>query len=266
MIVENKNNYEVVKYNSINEFYDYICNTPFNYAFRWAKHSSVENNKKFTGTKSFKEAVEIMKNGWEDMSKKLTQKLNVVSKDIVFTTKKKSVYDVVGYQASVPRYLQGIPTNMIRTINAPVKQKAITIVKSIDYNCGTTTEIIIEESIKALTVVKKIEAQGIRVNLDICIGALKDKNFSLRIRVKNANERLNISKLAFVMVHPSMLRRLMFRWIEVYPNITKSFVGNYGYPSSTKQLLSILEENEYLLPAFIKCKVEELKGFEDLLK
>ena len=149
MIVENKNNYEVVKYNSINEFYDYICNTPFNYAFRWAKHSSVENGEKFTGTKSFEEAVEIMKNGWEDMSKKLTQKLNVVSKDVVFTTKKKSIYDVVGYQANVPRYLQGIPTNMIRTINAPAKQKAITIVKSIGYNCGTTTETIIEESIKA---------------------------------------------------------------------------------------------------------------------
>lgn len=264
---ENKNKFEIVKYNSINEFYNYICNTPFNDAFRWAQHLSVEEGKDFTGTNNFDEAVNLMKTGWEDMSKRLTKRLNVVCKDVSVITRKKSVYDVVGYQANVPRYLQGIPTNMVRNVNVPIKQKTVTVVKSIDYSANVKTDAIIEESIKALAVVKKIEAQGIRVNLDICIGTVsRNDKFVLRIRVKNANERLNVSKLAFVMVHPSMLRRLIFRWIEVYPNISRNFVGNYGCPSKTEQLLEILDDNEYLLPAFIKNDINQITGFDDLLK
>lgn len=272
MIIESKNNFEIIKYDSINEFYDYICETPLNKAFKNAKLSSTIDDEKFTGTKSFDEAVNLMKNGWEDMSKKLTQKLNVICKDTTIVTKKKSVYDVVGYQANVPRYLQGIPTNMVRTINTPAKQKAITIIKSIDYSANIPSSIIIEESIKALAIVKKIEAQGTRVNLDICVGSLslnkkENNNFLLKIRVKNANERLNISKLAFVLVHPSMLRRLVFRWIEVYPKISKYFISNYGAPAKKEQLLNMLGKNEYLIPALmLTTRIEEVKGFEDLLK
>ena len=266
MLVEQKeNNTEVIKYDSLSEFYKYICDTPFNEVFRWEKHASVEGNKYFTQTENFEEAVDLMKNGWTDMAKKLTQKLKVESSSDCVMTKRKTVYDVVGYQCSVPRYLQGVPTSMVRTKNVPVKQKVITLVKSIDYSASVTTEQIMEESVKALRIIKKLEAQGYKINLDICLGTKeRDANFFVRVRIKNASERLNISKLAFPLVHPSMLRRLMFRWIEVYPKITKSFVDGYGRSATSTDIRSMMKQNEYLLPNLIAKDVESIKTLDDL--
>lgn len=265
MLVEQIKGIETISYNSLSDFYQYICDTPFNAAFRWEKHDSVNSDYYFTQTNSFEEATELFKNGWSDMSQKLTQKLKVKESETAVMTKRRNVYDVVGYQCSVPRYLQGVPTSMVRTVNQPVKQKVITLVKSIDYNGGTETSEIVEESIKALQIVKKLEAQGYKINLDIILGtAKKSYSFMVRVRIKSANERLNISKLAFPLVHPSMLRRLMFRWIEVYPKITKDFVGGYGRPSTAAQCRSILKPNEYLLPNFIRKDISKINGIDDL--
>src|SRR5699024_11437952 len=66
-----------------------------------------------------------------------------------------------------------------------------------------------------------------------------------------SNEKLNISKLAFPLVNPSMLRRLFFRFIEVYPNVTNSFVCGYGRPADSDEIRKIFK-NEYLLPNFIR--------------
>lgn len=72
------NKTEVIEYNSLHEFYKYLIHTPFNDAFCWAKHSSVDGDYYFTKTRDFSEAVELFKNGWSDMATKLVQKLKVI--------------------------------------------------------------------------------------------------------------------------------------------------------------------------------------------
>lgn len=261
-IIEN-NKTEIIEYDSLKEFYDYLCKTPFNDAFRWASHSSVEGTERFTKTKNFDEAVELFKNGWSDMATKLVQKLKVIESKTEPTMKPRNTLGVCGYQAIVPLYLQGVPNNMVNKKMVPVKQKVITLNKSIDYSCGVSADQIIEESIKAMQIIKKLEAQGYRCNLNIVLGSSQTKKFVVKIRIKSANEKMNISKLAFPLVHPSMLRRLFFRFIEVYPNITKDFVHGYGYPSTSSELRKLFE-GEYLLPNFIKKDVNKITGIEDL--
>ena len=229
------------EFSSMNEFYNYICNTPINDVFRWEQlESSSKDSKNWHGTKSFDEAVELMKNGYEDMAKKLEKKLNVETKQIAMKTSIRSQYDVAGFQCSVPRYLQGIPTNMINQKKVVKKQPVVTLNKNISYSAYTTPEQIIEYSTKALAIVKKIEAQGVRVNLNLIHGMethnRTDKTV-VKIRLKSANERMNISKLAFPLVHPSMLRRLLFRFIETSPLIkNKMFTMGYGKPMDEKDL------------------------------
>ena len=139
---------------------------------------------------------------------------------------------------------------MVRSVNVPVKSKVITLVKSIGYSFQVSADTIIDESVKALKIVKKLEAQGYKINLDIAVGSTtRDKKFIVRARIKKANERLNVSKLAFPLVHPSMLRRLYFRWVEVYPEVTRSFVHGYGKPIHADELKSVVGKNEYVLPA-----------------
>lgn len=252
----------VVEFKSIEEFYKYLCDTPFNDVFRWCRHSSVDSGYSFTQTYSFEEAASLLKNGWDDMAKKLTEKLKAKQTDVVYGKKQKTVYDVCGYQASVPRYLQGIPTNMVNKINIPVKQKVITVNKQINYRASVKAEQIVEESVKALQIVKKLEAQGLRVNLNVvAANSAGGQKLILKIRIKNANERLNISKLAFCLVHPSMLRRMNFRFIEVYPKTNDSFTIGYGVPMQVVEFKNECE-GEYIIPPFVKCNVETLKDME----
>lgn len=255
---------ESIEYDSLQEFYKYICDTPFNEAFRWEKHSSVTGNEYFTKTKDFNEAVELFKSGWSDMAGKLVQKLKVIESKTVPMVKPRSKLDVCGYQAIVPLYLQGVPNNMVNKKMVPVKQKVITLNKSIDYSADVSTNQIIEESIKAMQIIKKLEAQGFRCNLNIVLGSSAGgKQFLMKVRIKSANEKLNVSKLAFPLVHPSMLRRLFFRFMEVYPNVTKSFVHGYGFPATSEQLRKVFK-GEYLLPNFIKKDVNNINGIDDL--
>lgn len=257
---------EVIEFDSLKEFYDYCVTTPFNEAFCWSNHSSVSSSKHFTQTENFQEAVELFKNGWSDMAGKLVQKLKVIENKTQPNMKPKNTLSMQGYQAIVPVYLNNQPNAMLSKKMVPIKQKVVTLNKSIDYNGGVSANQIIEESIKAMQIVKKLESQGLRVNLNIVLGSAAgypEKQFVMKIRIKSANERLNISKLAFPLVHPSMLRRLFFRFVEVYPKFTKAFVGGYGRPATSSEMRTMFK-GEYLLPNFINKDVNKINSISDL--
>lgn len=255
----------IAEFDSIYEFYKYLCDTPFNDAFRWAHHSSVDGFYGFTQTHNFDEAVNLMKDGWTDMAKKLNTKLQVNEKKTAMVNKRKMVNSVAGFQPIVPLYLAGVPTNMVQQKMVPVKQKIINITKSVSYNAGVNTETIIEESVKAMQIVKKLEAMGYRVNLNIAFGALEpDRDLYVKICLKKASEKLNVSKLAFPMVHPSMIRRLFFRYEEVCPDTTKSFVSGYGRPATADQIKKVYGE-EIILPAIFDCDVDQIHSLDDLV-
>ena len=248
----------VREFSSLNDFETYITNTPLNDTFRWAKLASVSGSEEFTGTHSYEQAVEMFKNGWQSKAEELTKKLKVIQNQVIDAQVQKVLFDVVGFQASVPRYLQGIPTNMVNKKLVPIKQKIVTINKDISYNCGVTTEQIVEASIQTLQLVKKIEAQGIRVNLNLIWGVkASGSNEVVKIRLKSANERVNISKLAFPLVHPSMLRRLCFRYLEVAPTITHGYLYGYGSPLDGSQLKTYCKD-EYVLPRLFNGDLSKL--------
>lgn len=250
-------------YSSMEQFYKYICNTPFNSAFRWERHASVENDYSFTQTISFEQAVDLMEHGWTEMSRKLTQKLKATTTPAPLR-KPKNVLSVSGYQPVVPLYLAGVPTNMVDKQLVKVKSKVVTLTKSVNYSCSVNTNTIVEESIKTMQIVKKLEAQGYRCNLNITLGTSNGgTDVYCKICIKRANEKLQVSKIAFPMVHPSMLRRLFFRFIEVHPNVTKGFVGGYGRPIQFEEMRNAFP-NDIILPAIYSTNVDSISSIEDL--
>lgn len=261
-------NCDLVQFDSISEFYDFISTAPENYVFKNAWHlSSKSGSKYFTKTESFEEAVDLMFNGWDEGAQKLTQRLKAVEKGLAPVTKPRPKAGVVGYQAIVPAYLNGSPNSMMGTVRKPVKQPVINVTKMIAYSSGTSADTIIEESLKAMQIVKKLEAQGQRVNLFIIhSGSAHGKQIACRVKIKGANERLNVSKMAFPMCHPSMQRRLMFRFTETYEGVTKGFYDGYGRPSSKWDVEDILPKTEIVIPTFVYKDVSKLQTFEDLRK
>ncbi len=252
-------------FNSLGELYKFITTTPENIVFRNKKIlSSFYGSKEFTRTESFEEAIELMHNGWHEMAKKLEGKLKTSIKNIANKSYRKSVYDVIGGNVSVPRYLQGIPTNMIYQKTITKKQPVITINKAIGYNCNVKQETIVEESIKALKIVREIEATGVRVNLNIFWQTSTYRTTTIfTVRIKNANERLNVSKMAFPLVHPSMLRRIMFRVMETSPIITDmEYDSGYGVSEGGNEAKKNFPKNEIFLPSFILNEEEFIKKLQ----
>lgn len=279
---EIKNNFEIgydeytkaIKYDfmSIDDLYKYISTRKENSEFAGRKLQSFDGREDFTGTKSYEEAISLMKHGSKDISVKLNGVLN--KKEIKQSTNeliKRNVYDVVGFQPSVPRYLQGVPNSMINQKNYMKKVKVVTITKNISYPAFVEQEKIIDESAKILSVVRYLESKGVRVNVNLFFGVYgiyqtKKECMVAKIRVKNANERLNISKLSFVMCHPSMLRRIMFRLLEVCEDAPRGCNRLYGKPFVlSNQMLRFAKENEICFPSLVGEIPELLEQFNNLL-
>lgn len=245
----------LLEFNSISEFSEYISKTPTNESFKNAKlHSNMVWNDNWAGTKTFDEAIELLKNGWSDISEKINKKISI-SKDKLQSDKVfKNVLSVCGYQPIVPLYLQGVPNNMVCKKQKVLKNKIITINKTLSASSAVSSERLINENIKCFQIIKRLESSGYRVNLNLLIsGGL----VCVKIKLKSANERLNLSKLTFPLIHTAMLRRLYFRFTEVYPRITSNFVDGYGRVPNENVFKQLCKENEILLNTSLFCSDEK---------
>ena len=214
------------EFNSISELVNTINSR--NYNPKITSRDSIEKEKSFSGTKSYKEAEDLLLHGWTEESEKLNNLLKLKVSNVKQT---KTTYDVAGFQCSVPRYLQGIPTSMINQKIVTKKQKNIIITKFVAYSGYVKKETIENESVKVLQLVNSLEKQGYRVTLNVLLGSYKkDTALAMKVRIKNSSERLNLSKVSFPLVHPSFLRRICFKWIETNEHATKSFNHGYGVP------------------------------------
>lgn len=260
MQVKETNTLKVITFHSIQEMLSYANNNPLNTCFTTHSHDISLRMSDFTQTDSFAQAEDLLLHGWEYMAEQL--KGHIGANTGLVGAKKKSVYSVAGYQACVPRYLQGLPDSMITSKVVKTKQKVATINKSVAYHCKISTEQIIEQSVKLLKAVQELEQNNTRVQLYVCLPVKGgDKTYIMRVKVKASGQRMNLKQLAFPLVHPSMLRRVLLYLMEHEPFCdTKDFSVGYGMPIEAQDYLP---KGEYYIPAFVE--ETEIKDFSKYL-
>ena len=267
-----KTTYYIKRFGSLDEFYRYINETPTNDAFKNAILSSQRTNGNgWSGTSSFEEACNLFINGWDKKTLELKQKLDFEEhKEPQMTYK--NIQSVQGYHPIVPLYLMGVPNNMVTKKMVPLKKKVITIDKTIAYAYNVSANQIMEEAVKAVRIINRLERQNYRINLNlVCISERNGVGIGFKIKLKSANESLNISKLTFPLIHPSMLRRLFLRFVEVNPHTIRGFTVGYGVPLSGSDVKRIFVKDgtykdDIVLPDFIYSNVDEINTYEDLIK
>lgn len=261
-----KNKY-FVQFSSIADLKNWLTNAKPNKAFSSKDtQSSLGDDVYFRGTKSFEEAQELMEKGWEDGAKEITGKFNKAKMEHKATIEKqKAIYDVAGFQPCVPRYLQGVPTSMINKKNVKVQNKVMNIYKSIAYSAKWEAKDMITEGVKALLIVDKLEQNGYRCNLFTIFTISKGGvEVTCSVKVKSSNDKLNIFKMAYLLAHPSFLRRHMFRFIECYEHITSDFVCGYGKPADCKRTMEVLKSNN-IKDDYVFIDKETKLSFEQIL-
>lgn len=257
-------------FNSIHSMIAALKSRPENDVFKGKPLSSIKDSYSFNMTHSLDEAYDLCQNGWDD-------KLSEVKKQFTAATRpnkngtidrRRAYNHVVGYAPNVPNAILGLPQSMITTDKQPQKVKVASIVYSPTGLCDVEAEDLVKAGIVVLNIVNQLELNGIRVNLVLQPkGSYGSKQrTAMLVNVKDYRDPLNLRKLCFPMIHPSIFRRLGFRWLETVPGLTDrgyafgyghTETGNDGYKETLVNAGAIGKDDYYISYYNIeKCKFD----------
>ena len=214
---------------------DFIFSLKTNEPKSTRNNSSVTNSYSFSQTYSMSEAFDLLeKKDTSIFDKKELDKL--ISKNYGTKIVKNKYEDsVVGFIPNVPNFCLGTPNTMI-TIKQDIKKvKIINIVINSCVSGGINKNSIQKKFSEILNDIIFLEKKGYRVNIYLLIGTVNGNTeetlkYNLGVvKVKKDSEPIDLKKLVFPLVHPSFLRRFIFRYLETFG--TNDFThSGYGRP------------------------------------
>lgn len=208
-------------------------------------HSSNKESSDFSGTSSFREAVTLMRKGYSDILDEVKNNTYEQVKNLVHSYEAKKSTPTIGVFGAAPniqRHLMGLPEAMISRQVDPKKLKTVHILYSPQAPWFVSRGDFIKAGISLLAAIELIEKSGISVRLDCTFysGGGGDEAIFGVVNLKDYKHRLDTLKLCFPLAHPSMLRRIGFKFLETVPQMTdSSFTLGYGrsLPTAEERLL-----------------------------
>lgn len=244
---------KVVKetFKSLESLMETMQERPLNTAFQGESDVSStrkeSKSRKWYGTDDYSEAEQLLKIGYKeplDKMKKAILKIGEKDKH----QKPRSYNTVVGFAPHVPNYLMNLPTSMINKERKAPKKNTIHLTYSFCASAVTKPDDLIRGGINFISLVNSLEKQGYRVKIDAIFTTVESKTVaSCIVNLKEYGQRTNLLKLAFPLVHPSMLRRFAFKWLETTPELKDtSFTLGYGIPLNARMNDNLKRERKFL--------------------
>jgi hypothetical protein len=223
-------------FKTLDIFLDTISNRPLNAVFmdKGTPSSMREEPKErdpWSGTHTYQDAENTMLNGYKEPLEKMKKAILKIGQQDQ-NARPRSKNDFIGYAPNVPNYLMNVPINMINRDRIAPKVNTIHLTYSICTASHTTPEDMIKGGINFISLVNSLEKQGYRVKIDIIFTTVENgTTASVSLTLKEYSQATNLLKLAFPLVHPAMLRRFAFKWLETTPELKeKGFLYGYGKP------------------------------------
>lgn len=192
-------------------------------------------DERFEGISKMSQAFDMLNNGWTEKVEELKKTIKDVERRGYSDKNAGLKPDIVGFIPIVPNAIRGLPMSMLNTNVKPKKNKVISVVYGLSFNCGVDKSDIIRAGLKVMSAVMRLEAQGFRVKLTAMQNySEKHTHHILAVNVKSEDQPLDAQRVMFPMFHPAMFRSIGFGWYERLPG------GHhiYGYGEPINQLLS----------------------------
>lgn len=207
-------------------------------------HSSETSSYNFTNTNSYEEAAMMLRTGYKEVLpqvQSLIKKNNLINYSNL-NLKRKQQNMNIGFVPHIPNALQNKPDSMINIIPNFQKKKVKNIVYANGANCAVPIETFIEAGVALVSAINVLELSGVSTKLSVGFmpSIIDDELVCPTLRIKNYGERFNIEKICFPLIHPSMFRRIGFKWLETCLNLTKKEFA-WGYGRSPE--LDVLKKN-----------------------
>lgn len=248
-------------FGSLAEIQDFIReNDPMPVNVENGRVFSQSGNYASTGTENYAEADKMITSGYPEGLKAL----KAVTAD---KTPKRASYDVyksqIGFLPSVGDVVAGNPVNMYnirKSVRATTK--VVDVVIDNNYGCDATTEEIERNAVEITTAVLRLEKSGYRVGLHILYGGVhyKDDDTYFIVTLKKSNQKIDLHRLSYPMLHPSFFRRHGF---AIFERLNKLTTGLARIDQEAEK--HIPEVNRVLANAkFLKAR--EGKTAEEIVK
>ena len=241
------NYYEI--FDSLSAFNQALLGRELNSKFaKISKESSKTGTAKFTTTENYQEASDLMLSGDIANLDKLVA-VDGVDLSRIHGAKKvnRQQKAVCGGFPLVPVYLTGVPKNMLASKKITTKTKVISIVYNLSVCGDISSKDIVVAGAKVASIIKYLEAKGIRCNLyvaDVARSVYSDRQvISFAVKIKDAGAPLNLLNIAYPLINPSMLRRHGFRFIETCPvAVSDGIARGYGVPVELNKHSDVCEK------------------------
>jgi hypothetical protein len=234
----------------------------------------------WSGSYTYDEAKEVLQDGYFEPLEKMKTAIMKIGQAEQFQ-RPRTKNDFVGYVPNVPNTLMNLPITMINRERIAPKTKTIHLTYSFCAAAKTTTNDLIKGGINFISLVNSLEKQGYRVKIDI-VFATKEKSTvaAMTVNLKEYGQQTNLLKLAFPLVHPAMLRRFAFKWLETTPELKEqAFVFGYGmalnfvFGDNLKKERDFLKEhgiisgeNSYYCNVYTAMKAKNLEELADKME
>lgn len=213
----------------------------------------------FSRSASYAEAEKMLDYGCPEIAENLAK---VVCKTQKIELKNSFVRQQAGFVPVVASWLCGDPQSMLTVKRQRRQARVIDVVFCVVFDCHVSAADIIRGQSRGLSVVRALEESGLRVNLWVAMCSCKmlrgggNLELAFYLRLKKAEEKLNVLKLSYPLCHPSFLRRHSFALTErtAAANVPE-FTSGYGACISNCDLIDFVKktkkigENAIVLPA-----------------
>ena len=184
-----------------------------------------QTNWKWRGVKSYEDAMDLMKHGYQPTVDKLKEQLKIsrqgTGKRISFEN------NIVGANPIVPLAMMGVPNCMIDMKMKPIKCKVIDVYYDMTMSCMVGPEEIIANGQKLLGVILELERSGYRFNLYGVQTYSDDGDVDmLAVKVKSASQPIDLKRMSFPLTHVGFFRVIGFDWYSKTPR--GKYRGGYG--------------------------------------
>lgn len=220
-------------FKTLNELTETIEKRPLNKVFAGERPYSetlAPKNDPFYYSASYDDASELLKSGYREPLERMKAEILKVEKNAP-TPRQKRFKSISGYAPHVPNAIQGIPLSMFNRKNTPKPSKTIHLLYGFSAVGRTRAEDLIKGGVMFISLVNSLERAGYRVKIDIvrCTTTSTRNAIGYTCNLKEYSQPLNLLKLCYPLVHPSMLRRTSFKWCETLPKLTdRGYKGTYG--------------------------------------
>jgi hypothetical protein len=221
-----------------------------------AKSSKREgrNEEEFSGTRNFEQALDLAEKGWPEGRKKLMTAMATAQSSPTFTPA--ITMDVAGAYPIAALAAAGDPCSMVDL--APVEDRVRPVVRLLIQRAGSAAYSVDEfmsYGAAIMSYIEGLEGAGFRCEITLCFASnlTSDGDQCLTVLVKRAEEPIELDRMAFVMVHPAMFRRICFAVYETIPGLSQ-VLDNNGYGYSRNPRAEEAERGQCIIPGINSIK------------